>query len=61
MDIIVSHVSVIVDRTITCILCKILEGCIRDHAYIVEHMVANNTLSKNNLALLKVVQQCYIF
>ena len=37
--------------SLTCILCKILEGCIRDH--IVEHMVENNTFSKQQFGFIK--------
>ena len=37
--------------SLTCILCKILEGCIRDH--IVEHMVENNTSSKQQFGFIK--------
>ena len=46
--------------SLTCIMCKILEGCIRDH--ILEHMMVKLTyLVRNNLGLLKAVQQFYNF
>ena len=37
--------------SLTCIICKILEGCIRDH--IVEHMMVNNIFSKQQFGFIK--------
>ena len=37
--------------SLTCIMCKILEGCIRNH--IVEHMMANHILSKQQFGFIK--------
>ena len=37
--------------SLTCSMCKILEGCVRDH--IVEHMRANNIFSKQRIGFIK--------
>ena len=37
--------------SLTCIMCKILEGCIRDHT--VEHMRVNNIFSKQQFGFIK--------